>query len=93
MTYSSFDVLVGDGPVAEILLNRPEKRNALTVAFWDEFPAAISTIDQMPHIRALIIRSEGPHFSAGMDLGFFQTVEARKQKESGRFREWIRREI
>lgn len=94
MVYTSFDLIVGDGPVAEIVLNRPDKRNALTLPFWEEFPAAVTEIDEQPHIRALIIRSEGPHFSAGMDLSFFTGIDAhRKEAEEGRFREWLRREI
>lgn len=94
MTYASFDLIVDNGPVAEIVLNRPDKRNALTTSFWKEFPEAVLELDAKPHIRALIIRSEGPHFSAGMDLSFFAAIDARKkEEEEGRFREWLRREI
>jgi enoyl-CoA hydratase/carnithine racemase len=90
--YSSFE-LIQDGAVAEIRLNRPEKRNALDVPFWQEFPEALEKIDANPAIRALILTGTGKHFSAGMDFDFFETVYAQKNNEEGRFREWLRREI
>lgn len=82
-----------NGPIAEIILNRPEKYNALSSSFWDDFPKAIAQIDQNTTVRAVILSAEGDHFSAGMDLDFFATVEAKRTEEEGRFREWLRREI
>ncbi|HKM60974.1 MAG TPA: enoyl-CoA hydratase-related protein [Acidisphaera sp.] len=60
-----------DGPVAHIRLNRPDKRNSLTPAFWREFPDAIAELDAPGTVRALILSGEGPSFCAGMDLSVF----------------------
>ncbi len=63
-----------DGPVAVLSLNRPAKRNALdepTVLgierFFAELPAAIG---------AVVIRGEGEHFCAGLDLADLRTRDA-----------------
>jgi enoyl-CoA hydratase len=60
-----------DGPVAQLRLNRPEKRNSLPPAFWREFPDAIAALDALGSVRALILSGEGPTFCAGMDLSVF----------------------
>lgn len=88
-----FDLKMDQGPVAEIILNRPEKYNALAASFWHDFPQAMTEIDKNPAIRAVILSANGDHFSAGMDLDFFATIDAKRQEEEGRFREWLRREI
>lgn len=55
-----------DGEIATITLNRPEKRNAQTFATW----AGLAAIgENLPEgIRVVVIRGEGPSFSAGLDL-------------------------
>lgn len=87
-------VVAVDGGVARITLNRPEKRNAMSAAFWRELPAAIAEIAQTPEARALVIASTGPHFTAGIDLamlaGFVTTDSA---IEDGRRREHLRRMV
>ena len=40
MNWESFDLQVKDR-VAHLVLNRPEKRNALSRAFWRELPQAV----------------------------------------------------
>ncbi|MEO1658679.1 MAG: enoyl-CoA hydratase-related protein [Pseudomonadota bacterium] len=57
-----------DGPVATLTLSNPEKRNAMEAAFWEDLPVAVRELDQGGQCRALVIASEGPHFSAGIDL-------------------------
>ncbi len=41
--YTSFKVSQ-DGPIARITLNRPDKRNTMTPAFWAELPKAVSAL-------------------------------------------------
>lgn len=54
------------GKIAILTLNRPEKRNALdeaTIGEIDRF------FDRPPtNVRAVVLRAEGPHFCAGLDL-------------------------
>ena len=51
-----------------VTLNRPEKRNALTLDMLEDVAEAIVKSDEHPHVRAIIVRAEGPVFSAGIDL-------------------------
>jgi enoyl-CoA hydratase len=58
-----------DGPVATITLNRPERRNALSVAANERLHALWNTIDADPSIRAVVLTSaDCGTFCAGMDL-------------------------
>ena len=63
-----------DGPVATVTLSRPEKRNAMSAAFWEQFPDAIEEIDRSGETRAIVLASTGPHFTAGIDLAAFSGV-------------------
>jgi len=60
-----------DGPVAHIRLNRPDKRNSLTQAFWRELPEAIASLDAPGTVRAMILSGEGASFCSGMDVSVF----------------------
>ena len=57
------------GAVRHIVMNRPEKRNALNgeliQALGEAFEAAAADDD----VRVVVVRGEGPMFSSGMDLG------------------------
>jgi len=55
-------------PTARVTLNRPEKRNALSLALMEELIAALAEIGDVPEIRAIVIEGAGPAFSAGHDL-------------------------
>jgi enoyl-CoA hydratase/carnithine racemase len=57
-----------DGPAARIVLNRPEKRNALSLELMDELTAAVRNVSVRPDTRAIVIEGAGPAFSAGHDL-------------------------
>ena len=56
-------------PAARITLNRPEKRNALSLALMEELIAALEELGAAPEVRAIVIEGAGPAFSAGHDLG------------------------
>jgi enoyl-CoA hydratase/carnithine racemase len=56
-------------PAARITLNRPEKRNALSLALMEELIAALEEVAGAPEVRAIVIEGAGPAFSAGHDLG------------------------
>ncbi len=56
------------GPVAEVVLDRADKRNALTFDMFDEIGAAFAAIDADDSVRVVIFRGEGPMFCAGLDL-------------------------
>jgi enoyl-CoA hydratase/carnithine racemase len=58
-----------DGPVAVITLNRPEKRNALSLELMLELIAALDAIGSSTDCRALILAAAGKAFCSGHDLG------------------------
>jgi enoyl-CoA hydratase/carnithine racemase len=57
-----------DGPAARIVLNRPEKRNALSLELMEEVTTAVREVSGRPDTRAIVIEGAGPAFSAGHDL-------------------------
>lgn len=71
MSYECFTVDITDN-IAHVVLNRPEKRNAMNMLFWQELPLIINDIDNNAKARVIVISSTGPHFSAGLDLSMFQ---------------------
>lgn len=59
-----------DGPLAEIVLNRPAKLNAVTPAMSREIERLCLAVDRDPAIRAVLLRGEGERaFCSGSDLG------------------------
>ena len=57
-----------DGHVATVWLDRPEARNAMGPAFWDDLTTAMTEVSNDVGIRAVVIAARGPHFSVGLDL-------------------------
>ena len=70
MSYQCFDVTITD-KIAHVVLNRPDKRNSMSPAFWDELPEIIEDIDRHSRARVIVISSTGPHFSSGLDISMF----------------------
>ncbi len=62
------NLLVEEGCVATITMNRPERRNALSVAMMRELIAALRSLSAQPPTRAIILAANGPAFCAGHDL-------------------------
>jgi enoyl-CoA hydratase/carnithine racemase len=57
-----------EGVIAVLSMNRPEKRNALSLAMMRELDGALAQLAQDRAIRVIILRGEGRAFSAGHDL-------------------------
>jgi enoyl-CoA hydratase/carnithine racemase len=58
-----------EGAVATVVLNRPEKRNALTPALLAALADAVAELERAPEIRAVVLRGAGEAaFSAGYDI-------------------------
>ena len=57
-----------EGPVVTLTMNRPERRNAMTLAMFARLADAWDEIDADPDVRVCILTGAGDHFSAGMDL-------------------------
>jgi enoyl-CoA hydratase len=70
MAYQCFDVSIADG-IAHIIMNRPEVRNNMNPAFWEELPQIVREIDADAKARVIVISSTGPHFCGGIDISMF----------------------
>jgi enoyl-CoA hydratase/carnithine racemase len=57
-----------NGPVATITLNRPAKRNAVTLNMWNAIAVEVNALTANPDVRILVVRGEGEHFCAGADI-------------------------
>lgn len=67
MTYKDISVAT-DGSVATILINRPDKLNAMRNQTADELVAAIGILEKDDAVKAVILTGAGRAFGAGYDL-------------------------
>jgi enoyl-CoA hydratase/carnithine racemase len=68
-----------DGPIATVVLNRPEKLNALTKAMWGELGKAVTVLSGDDDLRCVIVRGAGEKaFSPGNDIGEFSVARSNK---------------
>ncbi|WP_166264169.1 enoyl-CoA hydratase/isomerase family protein [Marinobacter caseinilyticus] len=56
------------GPALHVTLNRPDARNAMSLAMVAELAAVFQQIEHDPAIRAVVLRGAGGHFCAGGDI-------------------------
>lgn len=61
-------LVTADGAAARIMLNRPEKRNALSLELMEELITALREASAEAATRVIVIEGAGPAFSAGHDL-------------------------
>ncbi len=71
--YKSFE-LEKKGAIAELYLNRPEKRNAMGLDFWEELSSIMVELDQDEEVRVVIILGRGKMFSGGLDLSSIPNI-------------------
>ena len=91
--YTCFDVTVKDH-VAHVIMNRPDEFNSMTRLFWKELPEIIKELDKNAAARVILLKGEGKHFNAGMDLANF--APAKKdgvKKDPARMRETFYHEV
>ena len=55
-------------PLARVILNRPDKKNAMNPPAWEEAIPIFRDLDQDPEIRVVVLAAEGDCFSVGIDL-------------------------
>ena len=84
------DLIVKDG-VAEVRLERPEKRNALNAPMFEGLLAAADAIEADGAVRAVVLCGSGEAFCAGLDMGAFAAMaqgqldaESAQVQEAGR---------
>jgi enoyl-CoA hydratase/carnithine racemase len=89
------DLVLVDGPiegVANITLNRPEKRNALSIAVRDAVSDALDQLAADEDCKVVVVTGAGEVFSAGFDLREFEQPDLADElwASSDRFhRAWL----
>src|SRR5213592_3351134 len=61
-----------DGNVARVWLNRPWKKNCVTVPILERLDEIITEVDKDPDLRVLVLRGRGGTFCSGFDLDSLQ---------------------
>ena len=64
--------------VTRIVINRPDKLNAIRIQTYNELIEALRAADQSPQCHAIVIEGEGGKFTAGNDLADLVNVEKEK---------------
>jgi methylglutaconyl-CoA hydratase len=74
MDYQNILFTREDTGVTRITLNRPHCHNAFDDQTITEIRHALSAVAERPDTRALVLESEGKHFSAGADLDWMRRM-------------------
>lgn len=72
------------GAVATLTLDRPEKRNALTVDMLRQLAVELEALAGDPQVRVVVLRGSGPSFCVGADVQAFAANDANSAR-----RTWI----
>ncbi len=72
-----------DGAVLHLTLNRPESRNAMSMAMVLELMQSLSDAEAGGEVRVLVLRGAGGHFCAGGDLKDMAAARARQGEDPG----------
>lgn len=83
-------VIEKKGHVAWVTLNRPEKQNAINQAAYQSFLDELPKLDADPEVRVVVVKGEGKHFAAGIDLADLASIT---QNPSAAGREQLRQAI
>ncbi len=68
-------LLRADPPtVAWVVLNRPERRNAVTLAMWRRLREIFAELDRAESTRVIVLAGSGDHFCGGADILEFEDV-------------------
>ncbi|WP_296620666.1 enoyl-CoA hydratase-related protein [Marivirga sp.] len=68
--------------IGYIILNRPEKRNALSYEFVGELKQAFAQLKEDDNAKVIVLRAEGKAFCAGADLAYIQGLQSNTYEEN-----------
>jgi len=61
-----------DGPIGWLILDNPQRRNAISIGMWSVIPELIAQLERDNRIRTIIVRGAGSEaFAAGADISEF----------------------
>ncbi len=72
--------LTGRDGVAVLVLDRPHRRNAVTLAMWQGLPEVLRLLAGQSGVRALLVTGAGGTFSAGADISELSEVYGDPQR-------------
>jgi len=79
MSFETIEYSAGDG-IARVVLNRPERLNAINTQLVADLRAAVAVANDDPAVRVLILSGAGRAFCAGYDLDWGTKAEDASQK-------------
>jgi len=92
MRYETLAVSMADG-VADVVLNRPDKSNAMNRQMWDDIRAVFHKLDETAEARVVVLSGAGKHFNAGIDLAMLAQITDSANDHAAHQREKLRRVI
>ena len=82
MTEDRVTISIEDG-IADVRMNRADKRNALDNAMFTSLAAAGEYLKTLPDLRAVVLSGDGASFCAGLDFGSFQAMAQGSSGQGG----------
>jgi enoyl-CoA hydratase/carnithine racemase len=68
--------------IAFVTLNRPQLKNAVTLAMWRQLSEVFSRFADDRDVRGVVLKGEGKDFSVGADITEFDTIRDDKRKSA-----------
>lgn len=69
-----------DQRVAQVRLNRPEHRNALTMSLWKALGEKVDALARSDHVSVILIMGTGDSFCAGADISEFENTRGNAEE-------------
>lgn len=66
----------GAGGVAVVRIDRPRKRNAMSLAMWRQLASQFAALDADKSVRSIILTGAGGNFCAGADISEFSSLRS-----------------
>jgi len=82
VTEDRVTILIEDG-IADVRMNRADKRNALDNAMFTSLAAAGEYLKTLSELRAVVLSGDGASFCAGLDFGSFQAMAQGSSGQGG----------
>lgn len=70
------------GPLARVVMNRPDKHNAFKPKLIEQMRQAFASLGQDPSVRVIVLSGEGRSFSAGADLDWMKDQGEASQEDN-----------
>jgi len=66
-----------EGPLAWVVFDHPERRNAISVEMWEAIPRVMTQLDADPEVRVIVLRGAGDTaFVSGADISEFEQTRS-----------------